>query len=70
MPEDYLTIKTGLPNQEILVEAQKSNNWPPPTLAAIKDNNMKILNNTKTPILLDGKQTVSETHSHILHKYS
>jgi len=59
LPGDHLTITTDLPDQEMLVEATKSNNWPPPTLAAINNKNIKLRNNTTNPILLDGKQTLS-----------
>ena len=59
LPGDHLSVKTHLPDQEILVEATNSNNWPPPTLASIKNHNMDIHNTTTKPILIDGKSTLS-----------
>lgn len=38
LPGDHLTVKTDLPDQNIVVEAIKSSRWPQPQLAVIKNN--------------------------------
>ena len=59
LPGEKLNIKTDLPDQIVLIEAIKTHRWPPPTLAAIKNNVATITNTTKSPVLLDGKSTLS-----------
>ena len=62
LPGDNLSIKTSLPDQEMLVEANKSSNWPPLTLATIKNNNMDIHNNTNKLNTTHQHKTSTQTH--------
>ena len=59
LPGDYLTVKADLPDQDMVVEAVKTHQWPPPTLAAVKNNLIKVTNTSDSPVLLDGKHTLS-----------
>ena len=54
-----MTVRTELPDQQMVVEAVKMYKWPPPTLAAVKNNIIKVTNTTNSPVLLDGKNTLS-----------
>ena len=57
LPGDQLTIKTDLSDQHMVVEAMKQS-WPSLTLATIKNNILKLTNNTNKSVLLDGKNTL------------
>ena len=59
LPGDSLDIKIDLPDQEIVLEAAKSNSWPPPTLASVTNKVTKLTNTSNTPVILDGKKTLS-----------
>ena len=54
-----MSIKTDLLDQDMVVEAIKTHQWPPPTLAAIKNNLIKVKNTTNSLVLLEVKHTLS-----------
>ena len=58
MPGDTTDIPVNLPDQQVIIEAFRANQWPTPQLATIKNGSL-TLHNTKKPILMSAKKVTT-----------
>ena len=56
MPGDTTQVPVNLPDQQVIVEALKANQWPTPQLATVCNGSLTIHNNTKKPVLMSAKK--------------
>ena len=49
---DTISVQTNIPDQQVLAEAWKSSQWPPPQLSHIKNGLIQLTNRSSNPILL------------------
>ena len=59
MPGDSATIQVDLPDQKVIAESLRLNQWPPPQLATIKNKSMILINTSKNPVIISEKKDVS-----------
>ena len=59
MPGDTTDIPVNLPDQQVIIEAFRANQWPTHQLAIIKNGSFTLYNNTKKPILMSAKKVTT-----------
>ena len=59
MPGNSTNLQTHLPDQKVVVESLKSDQWPPPQLATIRNHTITLVNNSKQPVFLMEKKATS-----------
>lgn len=59
MPGNSTNIQTNLPDQKVIVESFKADQWPLPQLASIKNQSITLFNNLKKPVFLIEKKATT-----------
>ena len=59
MPRDAIQCQVSVEDQDVVMEAFKGGDWPPPQIASIKDGKVEIINDTQSPVTFSEKKAVS-----------
>ena len=58
MPGDTTNIQVNLSDQKVITESLKSDEWPPPQLATIKNQLLTLTNTSNKPVIMLEKKAV------------
>ena len=59
LPGDSTNIQVDLPDQRVITESFRANQWPPPQLASIMNQSITLFYNSNQPIYLSEKKATS-----------